>query len=49
MARDGARETILPLDNAQDLVSGPDDTLIYREGLNVEGDALKFGGRARAR
>ena len=42
MARDGARETILPLDNAQDLVSGPDDALIIREGLNVEGDALKI-------
>ena len=42
ITRDGARETILPLDNAQELVSGPDDALIIREGLNVEGDALKI-------
>ena len=42
ISRDGARETILPLTNAQSIMLGRDDALIIHEDNNVEGDALKI-------
>ncbi len=40
--REGARETILPLDNVMMVAKGPDDVLVIGEGDNPEDDALKL-------
>jgi hypothetical protein len=39
--RDGARETILPLDHVMTVAKGPEDALVIGEADHAEGDALK--------